>query len=135
MNRIHIRVRSFKCLAGNLEELLEQVSDSLGVTTQSILEHGGVIGDFHGDSAMGFWGWPLDQEETAIRAIEAACEIREKFSGLALGRNLDENAFGNFQIGLGIATGQAVAGKIGTQDQVKVTAFGPVVNLASRWRV
>ena len=124
--------RASEKMADNLEELLEQVSDSLGVTTQSILEHGGVIGDFHGDSAMGFWGWPLDQEETAIRAIEAACEIREKFSGLALGRNLDENAFGNFQIGLGIATGQAVAGKIGTQDQVKVTAFGPVVNLASR---
>ena len=35
-------------------------------------------------------------------------------------------------MGLGIASGEAVAGKIGTRDQVKVTAFGPVVNLAAR---
>ena len=38
----------------------------------------------------------------------------------------------NFQVGIGIAHGRAVAGKIGTVDQVKVTVFGPVVNLASR---
>ena len=37
-----------------------------------------------------------------------------------------------FRCGIGIATGRAVAGRIGTVDQVKVTAFGPVVNLASR---
>ena len=37
-----------------------------------------------------------------------------------------------FRMGIGIATGRAVAGKIGTVDQVKVTVFGPVVNLASR---
>jgi adenylate cyclase len=37
-----------------------------------------------------------------------------------------------FRVGIGIASGRAVAGKIGTVDQVKVTVFGPVVNLASR---
>jgi len=37
-----------------------------------------------------------------------------------------------FRCGIGIAHGRAVAGRIGTTDQVKVTAFGPVVNLASR---
>ena len=39
---------------------------------------------------------------------------------------------GSFRCGIGIASGRAVAGRIGTIDQVKVTAFGPVVNLASR---
>ena len=43
-----------------------------------ILETGGVIGDFHGDSAMGFWGWPLEQSDTAIRAIRAASSIRKQ---------------------------------------------------------
>jgi adenylate cyclase len=38
----------------------------------------------------------------------------------------------NFRVGIGIASGRAVAGKIGSTDQVKVTVFGPVVNLASR---
>ena len=116
-------------MAGDLLELLSRVSNSLGIMTSSILEHGGVIGDFHGDAAMGFWGWPLNQADRAIRAIEASMQIKSEFAKI----NLDpEHSLKDFQVGIGIATGSAVAGKIGTSDQVKVTAFGPVVNLASR---
>ena len=116
-------------MADDLFELLSRVSNSLGVMTRSILESGGVIGDFHGDAAMGFWGWPLDQEDRASRAINAAIEIKREFAQI----NSDEgHPLSDFQMGIGIATGSAVAGKIGTSDQVKVTAFGPVVNLASR---
>ena len=43
-----------------------------------------------------------------------------------------DSPLAGFHAGIGIATGKAVAGKIGTVDQVKVTVFGPVVNLASR---
>ena len=42
------------------------------------------------------------------------------------------DSLAGFRLGIGVATGNAVAGKIGTADQVKVTVFGPVVNLASR---
>jgi len=116
-------------MAGELLELLSRVSNSLGIMTRSILEHGGVIGDFHGDAAMGFWGWPLDQADRAIRAIDASMQIKNEFAKI----NSDPNhPLKDFQMGIGIATGSAVAGKIGTSDQVKVTAFGPVVNLASR---
>ena len=55
--------------------------------------------------------------------------IRAEFSAAA-GRT--DHPLANFEIGLGLATGRAVAGKIGSVDQVKVTVFGPVVNLASR---
>ena len=116
-------------MADNLFELLSRVSNSLGIMTRSILESGGVIGDFHGDAAMGFWGWPLEQEDRGSRAINAAIEIKSEFTQI----NSDEgHPLSDFQMGIGIATGSAVAGKIGTSDQVKVTAFGPVVNLASR---
>lgn len=107
----------------DLLELLARVSDALGVMTRHILRTDGVIGDFHGDAAMGFWGWPLDQSDMAIRAARAAAGIRAQY------RN---DTVGGFRCGIGIATGRAVAGRIGTVDQVKVTAFGPVVNLASR---
>lgn len=110
--------------AEHLLELLAHVSDALGVMTRHILDTGGVIGDFHGDAAMGFWGWPLEQSDSARRAVTAALRIRAANQADAA-----ENAF---RYGVGIATGQAVAGRIGTTDQVKVTAFGPVVNLASR---
>lgn len=107
----------------DLLKLLGSVSDALGTMTKHILETGGVIGDFHGDSAMGFWGWPLEQTDTALRAMRAASSIRRQ--------NLTQTQDG-FRCGIGLASGRAVAGRIGTVDQVKVTAFGPVVNLASR---
>lgn len=101
--------------------LLDRVSQALGVVTHQIRAEGGVVGDFHGDAAMGFWGWPLAQEDAVLRACRAALAIRAELE-----------ARGGFRAGIGMATGLAVAGKIGTVDQVKVSAFGPVVNLASR---
>lgn len=115
--------------ANDLLGLLHRVSDALGVMTRQILAHGGVVGDFHGDAAMGFWGWPLDQEDTAARACAAALAIRREFADAA---GDPTHPLSDFRMGIGIASGRAVAGKIGTIDQVKVTVFGPVVNLASR---
>jgi adenylate cyclase len=112
-------------LSANLFQLLRHVGRSLDVMTGEILKTGGVIGDFHGDAAMGFWGWPLQQFDTAKRAISTAVAIDTRF------RHLRFEELG-FQIAIGIASGVAVVGKIGSQDQVKVTAFGPVVNRASR---
>ena len=115
--------------AEDLLGLLNRVSQALGVTTHQIREQGGVLGDFHGDAAMGFWGWPLPQPDAAMRACLAALAIRAEFAETA--QRVDD-PLADFRVGIGIATGRAVAGKIGTVDQVKVTVFGPVVNLASR---
>jgi adenylate cyclase len=119
--------------AGDLFGLLERVSQALGVMTQHILQEGGVIGDFHGDAAMGFWGWPLAQPDAAQRAARAALGIRAAFADAS---NCDSpnsvKAISDFRVGIGIASGRAVAGKIGSRHQVKVTVFGPVVNLAAR---
>jgi adenylate cyclase len=116
--------RSSEQQSDRLLELLARVSDALGVMTKHILETGGVIGDFHGDAAMGFWGWPLTQPDAPERAATTALRIRDDY---AAPRN--QHAF---RCGIGIASGRGVAGQIGTVDQVKVTAFGPVVNLAAR---
>jgi adenylate cyclase len=107
--------------ADHLLGLLQRVSKALGVMTRYIREQGGVVGDFQGDAAMGFWGWPLQQKDSVLRTCRAALAIRAEFEATA-----------GFHAGIGVATGRAVAGKIGTIDQVKVTVFGPVVNLASR---
>lgn len=121
--------RKSEQMSSDLLGLLERVSRALGVTTHEVLEHGGVIGDFHGDAAMGFWGWPIDQDDAACRAGLAALGIRRALADAA---GKSDHPLGDFRMGVGIATGRAVAGKIGTVDQVKVTVFGPVVNLASR---
>ena len=115
--------------ADDLLGLLQRVSGALGVMTHYILEEGGVVGDFHGDAAMGFWGWPIESTTTIERACRAALSIRNEFAAAAM---RDDHPLTDFRAGIGLATGPAVAGKIGTVDQVKVTVFGPVVNLASR---
>jgi len=118
--------------------LLARVSQALGVMTHEILEQGGVVGDFHGDAAMGFWGWPILQPDAVERACRAALGIRTAFLATRLDSeqtDLEQSTLlkpFDFRVGIGIASGRAVAGKIGTIDQVKVTVFGPVVNLASR---
>ncbi|RMF40579.1 MAG: adenylate/guanylate cyclase domain-containing protein [Planctomycetota bacterium] len=115
--------------AERLLELLQRVSDALGVMTHHILACGGVVGDFHGDAAMGFWGWPLPTGAPIAQACQAALGIRQQFERISA---QPDHPLSGFRAGIGVATGTAVAGRIGTQDQVKVTVFGPVVNLASR---
>jgi len=115
--------------ASDLLGLLERVSRALGVMTHEILEQGGVVGDFQGDAAMGFWGWPLAEPAATQKAALAALGIRAQFEAAAREPN---HPLADFRVGIGIATGRAVAGKIGTADHVKVTVFGPVVNLAAR---
>ncbi len=113
----------------NLTGLLERVSLALEVMTSQILRFGGVTGDFQGDAALGFWGWPLESEESPLNACRAALAIRSEFAKAQADPN---HPLKDFETSIGIAHGRAVAGKIGTREQVKVTVFGPVVNLASR---
>ncbi|QDU81304.1 Adenylate cyclase 1 [Polystyrenella longa] len=115
--------------SGDLIGLLDRVSKALGVMTYQILEHGGVTGDFQGDAALGFWGWPFASPTSVKQACLAALAIRNEFDRI---QSHKDHPLAQFQMGIGIAHGRAVAGKIGTTEQVKVTVFGPVVNLASR---
>ncbi|QDV50567.1 Adenylate cyclase 2 [Gimesia fumaroli] len=109
--------------------LLDRVSQALGIMTSHILEFGGVTGDFQGDAALGFWGWPFSSDLAPLDACRAALAIRAAFEEIKL---QPDHPLSDFRMGIGIAHGRAVAGKIGTSEQVKVSVFGPVVNLASR---
>lgn len=109
--------------------LLDRVSRALGVMTQHILNFGGVTGDFQGDAALGFWGWPFASEQSVLDACRAALAIQSEFEQMS---DQPGHPLEGFRMGIGIAHGRAVAGKIGTAEQVKVSVFGPVVNLAQR---
>jgi adenylate cyclase len=112
-----------------LLDALARVSAALGLMTQNILAHRGAIADFLGDAALGFWGWPLEQPGRAELACRAALGTRAAFAEVGAD---PAHALAQFRVGIGIASGRAVAGGIGAAEQVKVTVFGPVVNLASR---
>ena len=115
--------------ADDLPGLLSRVSAALEVMTQEILDHGGVTGDFLGDAVLGFWGWPFASENAPLKACRTALAIRRQFARIS--RDPDHPLV-DFRVGIGVAHGRAVAGKIGTSGRMTVTVFGPVVNLASR---
>jgi adenylate cyclase len=121
--------RKIEAWAYDLVAMLERVSQALGVMTQNILAHKGVIADFLGDAALGFWGWPIPEPTMISQACLAALGIRAEFHAFA---QRHDHPLAEFAVGIGIATGRAVAGRIGTPEQAKVTVFGPIVNLASR---
>lgn len=111
----------------DLAELLRRCSEALGLMTNGILDHDGVIADFQGDAALGFWGWPV--ADGPLPALRAALAIQAAFHHA---QKLTWHPLADFNVGIGIGHGRAIAGKIGTEAQSKVGVFGPVVNLASR---
>lgn len=112
-----------------LRDLLDRVSDALGVMTCGIIKYDGVIADFQGDAALGFWGWPAPREDDRLSACRAALHIQQEFQHAL---NDSRHTLAGFQVGIGVAHGRAIAGKIGTTEQIKVGAFGPTVNLGAR---
>ncbi len=97
--------------------------------TRGILNYEGVIADFQGDAALGFWGWPTVAHDAPLQACRAALLIHNTF--VAAQQNVNDPLHG-FRVGIGIGYGKAIAGRIGSEEQIKVGVFGPVVNLTSR---
>jgi adenylate cyclase len=115
--------------SSDLGKLWESVNEALGIMTDAIVGFDGVVGDFQGDAAMGFWGWPAGGDDQIEAGCRAALLIRKHFLH-ATGKRTSQLA--GFACGLGLSHGLAMAGRLGTTDQFKVGVFGPVVNLASR---
>ena len=81
------------------------------------------------DAALAFWGWPTPIESGPLLACRAALSIFREFA--AANADPDSTLYG-FQVGMGIGCGNAIAGKIGSEEQIKVGVFGPIVNLTAR---
>ncbi|WP_417847725.1 adenylate/guanylate cyclase domain-containing protein [Thalassoglobus sp.] len=126
-------VRNFSIMAERLEDdllsLLNNVSEALGTMTDGILDFDGTIADFQGDAALGFWGWPVRNPDSPLLACLAAIRI---FEGFEKASQQADSPDQKFSIGMGIASGRALAGQIGTTRQSKLGVFGPVVNAGSR---
>src|SRR5215831_1116405 len=100
-----------------------------GVCT-AIFEHGGMVNEFIGDAVLAFFGVPHTQTDHADRAIAAALSIdqfAQRFSAEQKARGVD---FGHTRIG--VHTGTAMVGNIGTRARLKYGALGDMLNTGAR---
>jgi class 3 adenylate cyclase len=106
-----------------LNEVFQLVSDQ-------ILERGGTIDKFIGDSVMAYFGAPLPQSDHANRAVGAALDIQRRMADFTP----SEVAPGAepVEVGIGIHTGVVVVGNIGSAQRTDFTAVGDAVNVAHR---
>jgi adenylate cyclase len=111
-------------------ELLDIANLYLGRVADLIRQHRGYVDKFTGDGVMAIWGAPDHNHDAASHAIDAALACQRLFSELndeRMPRDADR-----LQLRVGINTGTAIVGNVGSQDRVNYTALGDVVNLASR---
>ena len=106
----------------NPQGLTKLINSFLTPMTDIILKSGGTIDKYMGDCIMAFWNAPLDCPNHQEKAIITAAKMRQKMKELNLG----------FNIGIGINTGQAVVGNMGSEQRFDYSVLGDAVNLASR---
>ena len=125
-------IRGFTSLSERLlpEEVVSLLNDYLEVMTEVIFEQGGTIDKFEGDAILAFFGAPRPQDDHADRAIMTALEMRRHLDELEAG--WIEKTGSPLRIGIGINSGHAIVGNIGSQRKMDYTIIGDTVNLASR---
>ncbi|MEJ2589129.1 MAG: adenylate/guanylate cyclase domain-containing protein, partial [Deltaproteobacteria bacterium] len=97
---------------------------------EAIRLHDGLVLQYVGDEMMVVFGVPIQDEHHAVKAVDAALEMRKRLN--ILNRNRAEKGLEPFEHGVGIHTGEFLAGNMGSDDQLSYSLLGNVVNVASR---
>jgi adenylate cyclase len=112
------------------EQVVSFLSQYFAEVTQIVFKHGGTVDKFIGDGMMAIFGAPKAHDDDALRAVRTAIEMIElmKVKGPEWSKFLGKEP----SIGVGINSGEAVVGSIGSELRSDYTAIGDTVNLASR---
>jgi adenylate cyclase len=119
-------LESFTSISENLDpaEVSEILTSYFGQTTKCILENKGTIIKYIGDAVFAAWGAPIDEPHHAMRAAEAACDLRCLSELVVHGKTLRTR--------VGIHSGKVLAGNLGSSFRFDYTMIGDAVNFASR---
>jgi class 3 adenylate cyclase len=130
---LFVDIRGFTtyCSTRSESEILDFLNFFYDTVAGCIKAHRGLINKFLGDSVFAIFGAPDEFENTEQKAIRACKEIRALMSER---REEFKSRFGiDLHIGIGIESGQALVGNVGSSDHIEYTALGDVVNMASRY--
>ncbi|MBP2674353.1 MAG: adenylate/guanylate cyclase with Chase sensor, partial [Deltaproteobacteria bacterium] len=112
------------------EELTALLNEYLSAMTDILQEEGGTVDKYIGDAIVAFWNAPIEQPDHAERAARAALRCQEKLAEM---RPLLRERFGkDLFMRIGLNTGSAVVGNMGSRTRFDYTVLGDAVNLASR---
>src|SRR5262249_44231649 len=111
-------------------ELVDLMNEYLTAMTDIIQEHGGFVDKYIGDAIAAVFGAPLDDPDHATNAVRASLRCRARLEEL----NASASAFRGYKLGqrIGLNTGEALVGNIGSRQRFNYTVMGDAVNLASR---
>ena len=122
-------IRGFTALSEREEpeSIVAMLNSYLSVVIDCVLANKGMINKFAGDNIMAVWNAPQDQPDHALLAVKAAVESQEAIDNMQRDSTLPQ-----VQFGIGINSGPAVAGNVGSEGRTEYTVIGDAVNLASR---
>jgi adenylate cyclase len=125
-------IRGFTTMAEGMrpEEVVELLSEFFDHMVEVILRHEGTIDKFLGDGMMVIFGAPLDDPYQEEHAVKAAVEMQQELRKLC--HKCETEGRGSIHMGIGINSGAAVVGNIGSEEHMEYTAIGDTVNLAAR---
>ena len=125
-------LQGFTSISENLspEALTSLLNEYLSAMADIIQEEGGTVDKYEGDAIIAFWNAPMEMEDHAARAVRAAlrCQARLK----EMRSHFQEQAGKELFMRIGINTGPAVVGNMGSHTRFDYTMLGDAVNLASR---
>ncbi len=126
-------IRGFTGIAERLDDpqkLIDFLNLYMTPMTEIILSHEGTVDKFIGDAIMAYWNAPLDTQNHADKAVQSALAQHQALQ--KLNAHLATQHLPTIAIGIGINTGDAVVGEMGSQGRSDYTIIGDSVNLASR---
>ena len=125
-------IRGFTSMSEKMqpEEVVTFLREYLTVMTEAVFKHGGTVDKYIGDAIMALYNVPLEAPDHAVRAVRTALEFQERVR--PLGERLAARHGGRLACGVGIHTGDAVVGTIGSEQRLEYTAIGDTINLGSR---
>ncbi|HHY73790.1 MAG TPA: CHASE2 domain-containing protein [Bacillus bacterium] len=129
---VFVDIRGFTPLSEKMEpeEIILILNEYLDLCTRAVFKFEGTLDKFIGDGVMSIFGAPIEQPDHAERAVRAALEMKK--NSIAMAERLEKKYGRAVYFGVGINSGPAVIGNIGSTDRLDYTAIGDTVNLAAR---
>lgn len=112
------------------DEVAHVINIYLNAMTRIIMAHKGTVDKFIGDAIMAFWGAPLDDEEYGLHAVQAAIAMQDAIRDMQ--PEFQSLGIDKLSLRIGINSGPAIIGNMGSDLRFDYTAMGDAVNLASR---